>query len=323
VTAASVYDVASLTKPTATTACLMKLVASGAVDLDDRVVDAIPELTAAGADGIRVRHLAACTSGLPAHVKFYERIWAGDLAGAPTAREGILRMTGATALEAAPGARALYSDLGFILLGFLMERVTGERLDALARRLVFEPLGMAATRFIDHAAGERYDGAAPTERCAHRGLVRGEVHDQNTHAAGGVLGQAGVFSTVDDLSSFAAAMVSCARGVSAAGFDADTVRAFFAPIPGTTRRLGWDTPDPNPGVSHAGSLWPRDGVGHLGFTGTSLWLDAPRERWVVLLTNRVHPVVKDKAELRAFRSAVMDAVVRSLDRGPRPAAPRG
>lgn len=313
VAADTVYDLASVSKPLATVAVMMRLVADGALAPDDAVARWVPELVSPGAGAMRLLHLASHRSGLPAHVKFYERVLAGERLGAPSAREAILRMTGSTPLHAAPGERALYSDLGFILLGFAIERAGGARLDELARRLVFEPLAMSSARYVDLEAGERLPHAAPTERGPYRGLVVGEVHDQNTHAAGGILGQAGVFATADDVSRFAAAIVAAARGEPGV-FDPDTVRRFLAPIPGTSWRLGWDTPDRRRGVSHAGDRWPRDGVGHLGFIGTSLWLDPPRARWVVLLTNRIHPVVRDKSELRAFRAAVMDTVVDLLER---------
>jgi CubicO group peptidase (beta-lactamase class C family) len=313
-----VFDVASLTKPTATVATLMGLVAAGVVDLDAPVHSWLPELCAPGTHAIVVRHLLSHSSGLPAHLKYYERLLAGERLGAATAREALLRMVGQTPLERPPGAASLYSDLGFILLGFVLERATGERLDALARRLVFAPIGMPRTRFVDLLAEPLEPAPAhvvPTEACAYRGLLVGAVHDQNAHAAGGVCGHAGLFSCVDDLSAFAHVMARAANGEAVAGFDPDVVRAFFAPtgVPDSTWRLGWDTPDPTPGFSNAGDRWPRDGVGHLGFTGCSLWIDPPRRRWVVLLTNRIHPVVQDKAIMRQFRHRVMDAVVAQLD----------
>jgi CubicO group peptidase (beta-lactamase class C family) len=173
---------------------------------------------------------------------------------------------------------------------------------------------MAATRFIDlegpHPAAP-VAGVAPTEVCPRRGLLQGEVHDENAHAAGGIAGHAGLFSTAGDLARFAAAMNAAVRGEPGT-FEPERARrvATTPSVPGATWRLGWDTP--SPGVSHAGDRWPRDGFGHLAFTGCSIWLDPPRDRAVVLLTNRVHPS-RSGSGIRELRRGVMDAVVAALD----------
>jgi len=312
------YDVASLTKPVATTAVLMKLVELGQVGLDTRVAELLPELRAAHAEGITVQQLAGHASGLPAHRCFYERLLRGERMGACSRRDALLRMVGATDLEYAPGSRAVYSDLGYVLLGFLLERVTGERLDALTARWVTDPLEMSSTRFVDLDAdppAPRPAPVAPTEVCPRRGLLVGEVHDDNAHAAGGVLGHAGLFSTARDLARFARAMIAAA-GDQPGWFDPEVVRHFFSTraAANTSRVLGWDTPSDPRALSHAGDLWPRDGVGHLGFTGCSLWLDPPRGRYVLLLTNSVHFGCADalRSALREFRREVMDAAVRRL-----------
>lgn len=311
----TVFDVASLTKPTATVAVLMKLAESGLIDLDDPIRRWIPEVPANFPDTVRVRHLACHASGFPAHVKFYQRIMAGERSGRATAREATLVLAATTPLAYEPGSRSIYSDLGFIALGFAVERAGGARLDQLARRLVFEPLAMHSARFVDLEAGEVHpEPVAPTEDCGYRGPVRGVVHDQNTHGAGGILGQAGLFCTAADLGSFAGAICRAARGERGGLFDPDTVAAFVGPpaVPGSTWRLGWDTPSSVPGESHAGDRWSRDGFGHLGFTGTSMWLDPPRGRAAVLLTNAIHPSV-EKPFLKRFRRQVMDSLVDQLD----------
>jgi CubicO group peptidase (beta-lactamase class C family) len=244
-------------------------------------------------------------------------------------------MAAGTPPEAAPGARALYSDLGYVILGFAIERLTGVRQDRAVAALVTGPLGMRDTFYVDlddparpPARGPARpaepslspDGRpvriAPTEVCPYRGLVHGEVHDDNAHAGGGVFGHAGLFGTAGDVARFAAAMVRAAAGQAVAGFAPEVVRRFFRTpaAPGTTWRLGWDTPSTTPGISHAGDAWPRTGVGHLGFTGTSMWLDPERGRFAVLLTNRVHPS-REHAGIREFRRAVMDATLGWLDQG--------
>lgn len=318
VTSDTVFDVASVTKVAATTAVLMRLVADGTVSLSGRLRDLVPEATADGAGAIEIRHLAAHASGYPAHIEFFRRIRDGDLAGADNPRDAIVRMAGSTPLADAPGAATVYSDLGFILLGRYLERATGRRLDDLTRELVTDPLAMASTRFVDLLADPPAPRPAPvaaTEVCPYRGLVSGEVHDDNCHASGGIHGHAGLFSTAPDLGRLAAALLAACAGASGL-FDPAVVRTFFATsiVAGSTRVLGWDRPAPLPAVSHAGDLWPRDGVGHLGFTGCALWLDPARGRYVALLTNRVHPSRDPRTPgILEVRRAVMDAVVRDLN----------
>jgi CubicO group peptidase (beta-lactamase class C family) len=312
VAADTVYDVASVTKPIAAVAPLMKLVADGTVELDAPAVTWLPELCVPRADAITLRQLVGHASGFPAHIPFYERLWAGERLGAESARDALLRMIGSTELAYESGTKVIYSDLGIIALGFALERATGKRLDAVVRELVTGPLGMTATRFVDLDApvDETWRATvAPTERCDRRGLVRGEVHDENAHASGGIVAHAGVFSTAADVARFARAIIASLRGEAAGGFDPDVVNHFLSTsaAPETTWRLGWDTPSPPPVMSHAGDAWPRDGVGHLGFTGCSMWTHAPTERYAVLLTNRVHPS-RHPEGIRDLRRTVMDAV---------------
>ena len=280
------YDVASLTKAVVTTSIVAHLVAAGRLGWDTSVAERLPYV--AHRD-IRVADLLAHASGLPAWRPFYERA---------SRRDDFPRLAAAESLEAPPGTRSVYSDLGFMLLGALCEEIGGDRLDHLAARLIFDPLGMIASRFVDLGAGERLVTAAPTELCPRRGLVVGEVHDDNCHAAGGILGHAGLFSTADDLARFAIA--ACA------GRAFPTERLWSpANVPGSTWCLGWDRPSPGP--SQAGTHWPRTGVGHLGFTGCSLWIDPPRARACVFLTNRVHPSRADD-RIKQLRPAVHDLV---------------
>ncbi|MEM9487507.1 MAG: serine hydrolase domain-containing protein [Myxococcota bacterium] len=335
VTADTIYDLASITKAVVTAALLMKL----RIDVDQPVAKLLPELRGDGKDLITFAHLLGHASGFPAHIKFYERLLAGERSGAASAREALLRMVGQVALVRPPGQATEYSDLGYITLGFAIERLTGQRLDVCFRELIAEPLGMNDSFFVDLTGQPEYNRAphgadrdgngintdsrviAPTEVCPYRGLVHGQVHDDNAHAAGGIVGHAGLFGTAGDLGRFARAIMRAWSGqTEPVGFDPATVRRFWSTssAPDTTWRLGWDRPSPPPVATHAGDLWPRDGVGHLGFTGTSLWLDPPRARYVVLLTNRVHPG-RDNAEgIRALRRAVMDQVVGTLEaRDPR------
>lgn len=306
VTEETIYDVASLTKPLVTTSLAVRLIEAGLIDFSTQARIYVPELTGEGTDKIRVRDLLSHSAGFPAWLPLYQRAPRGP-------RQEILRLAASTLLEAPPGERSVYSDLGFIVLGFLVERAAERRLDALAARALFEPLGLRSATFVEIGAPSPLDGpVAPTEIDAARGLIRGEVHDENCFAAGGVLGHAGLFATAGDVSRLAGALVTAWNGERVpGGFPPELAREILAPcgVPGSTWRLGWDGPAPS--GSAAGELWPKTGSGHLGFTGCSLWLDPPRGRWVVLLTNRVHPSREDQ-RIKQVRPRVQDAIVRAL-----------
>jgi CubicO group peptidase (beta-lactamase class C family) len=308
VTPETLYDVASLTKAVATTSVLVRLIEAGRLAWDTPVSAHLPFFQEGDKRNVRVRDLLSHASGLPAWRPFYERT---------QSRDEMVRLAAAESLEAAPGTRSVYSDLGFMLLGALCEQVGEDRLDRLAARAVFGPLGMTATTFVELAAPGPRPAAAPTELCPRRGLVAGEVHDDNCHAAGGILGHAGLFSTADDLSRFAAAACASFHGQKPpGGFPRALIETLWSPagVPGSTWRLGWDGPALS-GPTQAGPRWPKDGVGHLGFTGCSIWIDPPRSRWAILLTNRVHPSRADE-RIKELRPSLYGLVVELLDGPP-------
>lgn len=296
------FDLASVTKPMSTVAIAMVLTAEHRLDLDAPVRSYLPDAATTGT----VRHLLGHTAGCSAHVEFYRRLrvekhpdpYAVLVDRAQRERCG------------PPGVAPLYSDLGFIMLGAVLERAGGARLPELFDDLVGGPLGLRAARF---ATAEPIAGAVATE-LDDRGLVCGVVHDENCLAGGGAAGHAGLFAPLGDVATFASAMVDVAAGSPRGRFVPEVVTRFFtdAPTPGASWRLGWDTPSHTMGVSQAGDRWPRTGaVGHTGFTGTSLWLDLPNRRWVALLTNRVHPTRHGNTAdaIKTLRRAVHDAVV--------------
>jgi len=229
-------------------------------------------------------------------------------------RERVLALAAAEPLAYPPGTRSLYSDLGFMLLGDLVERGLGARLDALAERLLFAPLGLRATGFAGSTA---FSGLAPTERCPVRGrLLCGEVHDLNAYAMGGVAGHAGLFANAADLLALSSALCAAWRDAGPAGgaplVPAKVLRLFWQPagIPGSTWRLGWDGPAAS--GSLAGDRLSRQAVGHLGFTGCSLWIDPETETCIVVLTNFVHPTVRKDPRFRALRPALNDAALDAI-----------
>jgi CubicO group peptidase (beta-lactamase class C family) len=199
--------------------------------------------------------------------------------------------------------QAVYSDLGYIVLGAVLEAAGGLPLSRLFERTVAGPLHLAA-----RYATTLVEGAVATE-LDERGLVCGQVHDENAYEGGGMFGHAGLFASLDDVAKFAAAIVMPGSAFSPDRFFTE------APVPGASWRLGWDTPSHTPGVSAAGDRWPREhAVGHMGFTGTSIWLDLAHRRWVVLLTNRVHPTrfAGTADRIKSLRRSVHDAVVDAL-----------
>jgi CubicO group peptidase (beta-lactamase class C family) len=302
--AATRFDLASVSKPMATVAIAMVLVGERRLDLDAPVRSYLP----AAATTATVRQLLGHSAGCAAHVEFFRALRA--------ARPADPR---ATLVDRAtrepcdpPGVAAVYSDLGFIQLGAVLESAASEPLEQLFAQLVAEPLGLEAR----YAQREAITNCVATE-LDDRGLVCGLVHDENCYFGGGVAGHAGLFGTIDDVARFAAAIVDTAAGTPRGRFTTDVVTRFLtdAPLAGSTWRLGWDTPSSTPGVSQAGDRWPRTvAVGHTGFTGTSLWLDLANRRWVALLTNRVHPSRHgDTADrIKSLRRAVNDTVVEML-----------
>jgi CubicO group peptidase (beta-lactamase class C family) len=310
------YDLASVTKPMATAAIAMALVSEGRLALGDHAARWLPVDRA-----ITVAHLLGHAAGYPAHLELFRRIWSGDLGGAADPRAALVTMAMTTPIERPPGVGATYSDLGFITLGALLERAGGASLAELHAELVAEPLGLRATGFVDLLGARRGFVSPPpaTEYDDRRGLVAGEVHDENCHAGGGIAGHAGLFAPLADVAAFARAMAGAPLH-GAGRIDAAVAEQCFtsSAAPGTSWRLCWDTPSHEPGVSHAGDAWPREhAVGHLGFTGTSVWIDFARGRWVVLLTNRVHPsrARPEAARIKDARRAVGDLAWALLERG--------
>jgi CubicO group peptidase (beta-lactamase class C family) len=299
----SVFDLASVSKPMATVAIAMVLVGEGRLDLDAPVRRYVPVATTEAT----VRQLLAHGAGCSAHVEFFRRLRTERPADP---RATLVDLAARERCDPA-GVVSIYSDLGFIVLGAVLERAAGMPLEDAFADLVAGPLGLTSARY----AKTPIEGAVATE-LDDRGLVAGLVHDENCYFGGRVAGHAGLFATLADVARFAAAIVDTAAGTARGRFDPRTVSEFFtsAPIPGSSWRLGWDTPSHTPGVSQAGDRWPRAGaVGHTGFTGTSLWLDLPNRRWVALLTNRVHPTRHGTADaIKALRRAVNDAAIDEL-----------
>jgi len=311
VTAGTVFDVASLTKVVATTAAAMLLDQRGRLEIDVPLGALIPDFVARRAPDdparrVTLRHLLAHNAGLPGYVRLFEK------ASTPAA---LMRACLALQLEAEPGTRVEYSDPGFILLGAALEVLIGEPLPGWVRREVFAPLVMTATEFCP--APELRAVIPPTEedRSFRKRRIQGEVQDENAYVLGGAAGHAGLFSCVPDLLRFAEAILNAgiareSSGVQPCLFDRRTVESFATrqEPKGSSRALGWDTPSEK---SSSGRYFSRHSIGHLGYSGCSLWIDLDARVAVVLLTNRTWPH-RDSQLIREVRPAFHDTVRETL-----------
>ena len=305
----SLWDLASLTKVVGTTSAMIRLVGEGRIDLDAPVQRYLPRLSVAGAERVAIRHLLLHTAGLRAHRPLY--LETTDPAGAKA-------QVYATPLDTVPGARTVYSDLGIILLGDVIESITGEPIDVYLKRTVFEPLGMRETMY--RPPPELLPRIAPTEVDPWRGRhVRGEVHDENTARLGGVAPHAGLFSSAHDLARFARMYLNNGQLDGVRVLDSATIALFTraADRSFSTRALGWDTAD---GRNSAGSMMSDRAFGHTGFTGTSIWIDPAADVFVLLLTNRVNPT-RANNRITRVRRAVADAAMSIVRQSPATSPP--
>jgi CubicO group peptidase (beta-lactamase class C family) len=293
----TIFDLASLTKVVATASIAMRAVAAGQLALDEPLAARVPDWRGPDRTSATVRHLLEHASGLPAHVRLFEHA---------SGRDAFERAICATRLIHAPGTAAVYSDLGFMLLGFVLENVTGRPLDA-----GFADVAAALVETIGYRPDRRLaPRCAPTEQDPWRGrLLQGEVHDENAAALGGVAAHAGLFGTAGSVGAFARLVLATFARPTRLGSPA-LMRQFASrsDIPGSSRALAWDTMRP---TSSCGTLMTPTAIGHTGFTGTSLWVDYERDLYVVLLTNRVYPT-RTNAALTALRPAIHDAIVRAM-----------
>src|SRR5208283_3292445 len=303
----TVFDLASVSKVVATTTVAMLLCERRRLSLDAPLSNFLPEFVSraprhqqAAREAVTVRMLLAHSSGLPAYEKLFQFA---------QSRDELIHAALTTRLVAPPGTRAEYSDIGFILLGEVLARQADLPLDLFARQEIFTLLGMTHTRF--NPPPEWKAAIPPTEddRTFRKRIIQGEVNDENAYVMGGVAGHAGVFAPATDVSRFAECMLR--GGVPL--FQPATVRLFThreeTPA-GTSRALGWDTPSPVESLS--GTHFSQASFGHLGFTGTSLWIDPGRQLSVTLLTNRTWPN-RSSQTIRQVRPMVHDAIVEALD----------
>jgi len=320
----TIFDLASLTKPLATTTAIMLLVEEGSICLDDPVMKSLPSFGDRGKEAITIRQLLCHCAGLKPWRGFHELLIQKErktgerLIGTQEGREWILDRVLRSSLVHEPGEAAVYGDLDFIVLGALVEAVSRQPFDEFCESRIFTRLGLADTHFFPIPV----DGSqavpdsirrrvAATENCPWRErILWGEVHDPNASAMGGVAGHAGLFSTADDVMKYAQTILDAWHGRTDV-LPAERIREFSTrqEMPESSDwALGWDTP--TPGASSSGQYFSSHSIGHLGFTGTSLWIDLKRELIVVMLTNRLHQVTKRSRFV--LRPKVHDAIVEGL-----------
>jgi uncharacterized protein YbbC (DUF1343 family)/CubicO group peptidase (beta-lactamase class C family) len=295
----TIFDLASLTKCVATATSVAQLIEQGRIKLNDPVAAYLPEFAQNGKAQITVRELLTHYSGLAPDLSLKDP-W--------KSRATAYSMVMESAPEIAPGTRFVYSDLNFITLGFIVEKLTGQSLDAYAAEHIYQPLGMKQTRFLPPAAWNAR--IAPTARDEHGAMLRGTVHDPTARRMGGVAGHAGVFSTADDLSLFAEELLHGNRILSRVAIEKMTTPQQPASA-SALRGLGWDIDSPF--SSNRGELLPVGSYGHTGFTGTSLWIDPVTDSYIILLTNAVH---LPHGSCISLRTRVASAVAAALDLTP-------
>lgn len=303
----TIYDIASITKVLATTTAAMLLNQRGRLDLEMPLGDLLPGFVVGRAPGdgarhVKLRHLLAHNSGLPGYVEFFRTA---------TTASALFSALLDLPLEAAPGERTEYSDPGFMLLGKALEVCTGEGLASWVTREVFEQLGLTATSFCPRTA--IWPSIPPTEEDGQfrQRRIQGEVQDENAWVLNGVAGHAGVFSDVPDLLRFAGEILDAVSVTRTSRlFAADTVWRFAEKQgpDGSSRALGWDTPSAN---SSSGRHFSSKSIGHLGYSGCSLWIDLNAQVAMALLTNRTWPDRKNQS-IREVRPAFHDAVLQAL-----------
>lgn len=320
----TVFDLSSLTKPLATTIAVMMLVRDGKLRLDDRVTRFFHNFGVHGKTVVSFRHLLAHCSGLAAWRPFYQQIADVERSGKVNfmasrgAKELVFDFIHREKPEAPPTTRTIYSDLNFMLLGEAIEQVSTNGLNKVCRDRIYRPLGLRSTDFIDisMARSRRLEPVAElfaaTEVCPSRKrLLIGEVHDDNAFAMGGVAGHAGLFAPAREVDRIAAELIAVFAGRSQF-LPRQIVADFWRRDPtvaSSTWALGWDSPSAQ--GSTAGRHFSPEAVGHLGFTGTSIWIEPAKEIAITLLTNRVHPR-RDNQAIREFRPRIHDLAMEAL-----------
>ncbi|MBW7842437.1 MAG: beta-lactamase family protein [Ignavibacterium sp.] len=298
----TMFDLASLTKVIATTTAAMLCIDRSFFNLDDKVAEFIPEFGNNNKENITIRNLLLHNSGLPAFIRFYEK---------GLNNNQVLNEIYSAALEYNPGEKTIYSDLGFITLGKVIEKVTGKTLEKFCTDEIFKPLEMNSTYFNVPDSLKKYCAPTEIDNYWRMKTIQGEVHDENSYILNGVAGHAGLFSTAGDIAKIMSMLMNKGKVNGREFLKSGTIEMFTKRFGSeSTRALGWDTKSEK--GSTAGNYFSSNSFGHLGFTGTSVWADPVRNLFVVFLTNRVYPT-RENSGLTKVRPALHDAVIKDIN----------
>jgi CubicO group peptidase (beta-lactamase class C family) len=305
----TIFDLASLTKPLATALAVMILIQQGDLGTEQQLGDILPAFKGDPKSTIKVRHLLQHNSGLADYRPYYIEI---EHLATEKRKPALRNLLVIEPLIHPIGTKVVYSDLGFMILEWMVEHVSGKRLDCFVSERIYGPLGLDDLFFVDLDSKKKPQGVfAATEHCGWRKiLLVGQVHDENAYVVGGVQGHAGLFGTAAAVHMLVSKLLSVYQGTLPDKlFQTELVRLFLRRLPNTDKALGFDAPALK--NSSAGTYFSANSVGHLGFTGTSFWMDLDRFIIVIMLTNRVHPS-RDNIAIKAFRPKLHDAVMKSL-----------
>jgi serine-type D-Ala-D-Ala carboxypeptidase len=311
VSRSTLFDLASLTKPIATAMAVLSLLQQDRIKLEQPLGEIIGQFQKTSKAGIQIRHLLAHNSGLPAYQPYFLKI--SEVT--PSERKHMLqKLLIEEPMISDIGAQTIYSDIGFMILEWVVETFSAMPLDQFIYQAVYHPLEIGNLFYVKTGAPFSKMEFAATEVCSWRGrLIQGEVHDENAYVMGGVAGHAGLFGTTESIHEILSLLLGVYRGEKRHRvFRQDLVHLFLTPQHGAQRALGFDTPSEI--GSSCGNLFNKDQtVGHLGFTGTSFWMDLQQSIIIILLTNRLHPTRKNE-EIKTFRPMVHDAVMNTINR---------
>ena len=305
----TIYDLASLTKVLSTTSVVMKLIEKKRLSLNHYLSDYYPEFNSQHKKNVTIKHLLNHTAGLKPYIEFYKK---GDFD-----KEKIINNIINLPLDYEPGSKFIYSDLGMILLYDIIEKVSSKKLENLSDNYFYKPLKMKSTFFNPPSNFKKLIAPTEDDKYFRNKLLKGDVHDENAYIMGGVSGHAGLFSNAEDISSYSKMMINQGYANGVRYFSKNIIKRFTEKsetILNSDYVLGWDTPSQN-GKSSAGDYFSEFTYGHLGFTGTSMWLDPENEIIVILLTNRVHPT-RDKKNIGRrmydFRRDFHNSIVKEI-----------
>jgi CubicO group peptidase (beta-lactamase class C family) len=304
----TVFDLASLTKPLATALAVMELIRQSRLTLTDHLGSILPLFKNTDKERIRIENLLYHNSGFPDYRPYYKLVQEIEPGRRKEAlRECLIKEP----LVHSPGHQVVYSDLGFMVLCWMIEEVAGIRLDRFVLENIYRPLGLKWLFFLPVDKQPPVAEFAATEKCPWRGiLLECIVHDDNAYSVGGIEGHAGLFGTAGDVFDLLSELMAVNGGsVSKGVFDVDLTRRFLSRNKHVGRTLGFDTPSSK--GSSCGRYFSKRTVGHLGFTGTSFWMDLDRAIVVILLTNRIHPS-RDNNRIKAFRPKLHDAIMENM-----------